>query len=46
MQSEPPADSGTAAVHVEGGTGAIPLEGGAVLYRAAGSLAEVTLNRP
>jgi enoyl-CoA hydratase len=64
MQSEPPADSGAAAVHVEGGTAAvpadgdavaipldgdavaIPLEGGAVLYRPAGSLAEVTLNRP
>ena len=51
MESEPPGGSGpvdddAAAVAVEGGDVAIPLEGGAVLYRPAGSTAEVTLNRP
>jgi enoyl-CoA hydratase len=53
MLGEPPADSGHAAMPTEGGAGdpepdagAIPLEGGAVLYRPAGSLGEITLNRP
>jgi enoyl-CoA hydratase/carnithine racemase len=51
MQTEPHADTGAAAVPLEGGAvplegGAVPLEGGAVLYRPAGSTAEITLNRP
>ena len=51
MESEPPSgsgpvDGGAAAVAVEGGDAVIPLEGGAVLYRPAGSMAEITLNRP
>ena len=37
MQTEPAADTGAVA---------IPLEGGAVLYRPAGGLGEITLNRP